>query len=424
LTLALLLAACSGGESREVPLPADWNLLPAEVRPLIEQAAERCRESPKDAEAFAALGRLYHGNAARALAAASYERALAIRGADAKTLYFLGLIREELGLAEAALDLFTRARDLEPSYAPIRHHRASALLDASRVPEAVEEAREAVRLDPSQVPFRVGLARALRQAGSLEAALGAIDGAVALAPGDVAANQVAALVLKELGRPDAAASRLSGGKAGRSGLVRDPWFEEVLKLSATASGKLSLAEFFLSNGKPGTALEILEPLARAHPKRADIHRTHARALSAKGSLPPVRDALARAVEADPADAQARAELASVLLDLGEVAEGARHAEAAVAADGGLDYARIVRSRAKLAKGDASGALADATSVLARNERDLFGQVLRGDALLALGRPADAAGAFDAALRIDPAFEYAKARLAAARAAAARGPASR
>jgi tetratricopeptide (TPR) repeat protein len=418
LTVALLLiVACSQDSPKGVPLPPDWALIAPEVRPLVEAAADRCRKHPSDAETFAALGRLYHGNEAFALAAASYDRALALRGSDAKTLYFLGLIREQLGETARALEMFSRARELEPGYAPLRYHLGNVLLDAGRPKEAEEEFREAARLDGPRVEYGVGLARALRQAGSIPEALVAIEAALERWPGDPGANQVGALILKELGRRDGAASRLAKVRTHRAGIVRDPWFREhVQRLGATVSGKLTQAEFFIEAGKAGHAVAILEPLARSM-ARADVHFQLARALALAGQAKRAREALDRAVEIDPADARIRAELASVLLDFGDVQGALRHAEAAVEADPGLDHARVVRSHARLKNGDVGGALADAASVTTANPGDLQAQVLRGDALLALGRPVDAVAAFEAALKVDPSFVYARGRLAAARAAA-------
>lgn len=418
LVAALLsLIACSGGKPQDVPVPADWSLIAPEVRPLVEQAVERCRKNSSDAEAFAALGRLYHGNGAPALARAAYERSLALQPKEAKTLYFLGIARAEVGETGPALEALGRARDLEPGYAPLRHHLGSALLDAGRAGEAESELREAVRLDPQAIEIRVGLARALKQRGAFEEALGVLDDGLRRSPDDPAANQVAALVLKAMGRTDAASSRLAKARLYRAGIVKDPWFGEVQRLGVTVSGRLSQAEFFMENGKADDAVKILDSLAAANPRRADVQVALARALAAKGQLPRARDAYARAVEIEPRDAWTQSRLAHVLFDLGDVDGGVRHAQAAVAADPELDAALVARSRARLMKGDATGALADAAAVTASNPDDLSAQVLKGDALMALRRPDEAVLAFEAALRIKPAFDYAKDRLASARKAA-------
>jgi tetratricopeptide (TPR) repeat protein len=201
--------------------------------------------------------------------------------------------------------------------------------------------------------------------------------------------------------------------------VRDPWFRDVQALAATAAGALSQAEYLLEAGKADQAAKLLEGAAAANPGRADILRALAHARALGGQLPRARDDYLRALALEPKDARTHAEVASVLLDLGEMDDAARHAAEALAADASIESARIVMAQVRLKRGDAAGALADLAPLLAVHPDNLLAHVVRGDALLAAGRPEEAAGAFEAALRINPAFEYAKTRLAAARGARSR-----
>jgi tetratricopeptide (TPR) repeat protein len=423
LIAVIALAACSPPSeqtrSQDVPAPADWSLVAPEARRPIEEAIERCRREPGSAAALAALGRVYHGNHAAALAAAAYERALALDSSDVRTTYFLALLREETGDSAGALALLDRARRLDGSYPPIPFHAGLVLLESGRAAEAVAAFREALRLDGDDVAFHVGLARALRQTGALPEALEAVREALDRDPDHAAANQVAALILKAQGRADSASRHVARGRTYHADIVKDPWFRDVQALAASAAGLMVRAEIFLENGKPEGAVRILEPLAAAQLPRPDVLRKLARALVLSGQMPRARDVWRRAVDAEPSDARTRADLASVLLDLGELDAAAREGAAALALDPSLADARVVLAAVRLRKGDPRGALAEVTPVTESRPDLVLAHVVRGDALLMLRRAPEAAGAFEAALRVSPGLEYARSRLAEARAAAGR-----
>jgi tetratricopeptide (TPR) repeat protein len=423
LLAVLAVAACSGEPAPtaalEVPAPADWSVIALEARPAIDQAIAECRRRPNDAAAFAALGRLYHGNHALSLASAAYEGALRLDPSDVRTRYFYGLIKEETGDADEALAAFERARIQAPGYAPIRYHIGSILLESARAAEAVDAFREAVRLSPADPGFRVGLARALRQTGAMKGALDAVEEALRLDEDDLSGHQVAALILKELGQSEAASRHAARARVRSTDVVRDPWFREVQKLGASVDGALVQAELFIDSGKPESAAKVLEAAAKTRPDRADVQVKLAAALALSGQLPRARDAYARAVALDPADAVARSQLSSTLLDLGDLDGAAREAAGALALLPELTHARVVAASVKLRKGDPRAALADLDPLVAEHPVSLLAHVTRGDALLALRRAPEAVAAYGAALRIRPGLPYAVSRLAEAQALAAR-----
>jgi tetratricopeptide (TPR) repeat protein len=293
------------------------------------------------------------------------------------------------------------------------------LLEAGRPAEAVAAFREAVRLDPGEVTFRVGLARSLRQTGALADALAEIQEALRIDPDHLAANQVAALVLKARGDDAAASRHLARGRIYSADVVRDPWFREVQRLGTTVAGALVQAEYFLENGRSECAVKLLDPIAKSNPDRADVHKKLAKALALSGNFPRARESYARAVSLDPGDARTRADLASVLLDLGDLDGALREARGALVADATLHDARVVIAAARLRTGDAWGALGDVEAVLRSRPDLVLAQITRGDALLALGRPAEAIPSYESALKLSPGMPYATGRLAEARKAAAR-----
>jgi tetratricopeptide (TPR) repeat protein len=379
-----------------------------EARPFLETAIARCRAEPSNPAAFAELGRAYHGNQQPMLAAASYEAAIALGDDTARTHYFLGLIFGQHGETERALEQFRRAREREPNYAPIPYQVASVLLDAGRAQEAISEFREATRIDPGSATSRIGLARALRQTGDLVGALGTIEEALRRDPENPSAHQVAGSILNEMGRADEAAAHFAKLRIRRADVVVDPWFRDVQSLGASVSQVLTRADFMIESGNAASAVKTLEPLAAAHPRRADVQKAFARAL-ARQDLARARPVYELAAGLDPADASILAELASTCLDLGDLGAATRAAEAALQADARQCDASVVLGSVALRRGDPRGALHGMDAVLAVRRDVPLAHIVRGDALLALGQPDEAAKSFQAALALRPDIEYARTR---------------
>ena len=119
-------------EATDVPTPTDWALLPEPVRGPIREAVERCRQNPRDPEAFERLARIYHGNEQTVLAAECYGRAIELGSTEAMTHYLLGLIHRQSGRSDAAIEVLREAAVLQPAYAPTHYNLGEAFLDAVR----------------------------------------------------------------------------------------------------------------------------------------------------------------------------------------------------------------------------------------------------------------------------------------------------
>ena len=148
--------------------------------------------NPRDAEALAgARPPLSRQRRARARRGGLRAGARASRRATRKTIYFLGLIREEARRHRRALASLLAARSRDRARPTPRSATTSAASCSTpaRPAEAVVElpARRSGSI-PSEPAFRVGLARALRQSGSLEEALAAVQGALRVAPDHPAAQ--------------------------------------------------------------------------------------------------------------------------------------------------------------------------------------------------------------------------------------------
>lgn len=143
--------------------------------------------------------------------------------------------------------------------------------------------------------------------------------------------------------------------------------------------------------------------------RADVLLTRARALRAEGDAPAARARLEAALQADPADAEVRVELADVLIGEGQELDRAR---ALLREAGGIDGPSVFLVRARLAEalGDDAQASAEYACALARAE-DPDARLRRALANERLGRRAEAAADLARVLEQRPDDAFARGRLA-------------
>lgn len=177
-----------------------------------------------------------------------------------ETYHATGLLRKALTLAEVTL---AQAREV---HHPLGRalgliHRARALADLGRLPEALADAREAVALTgelearEDELPARASLARIALESGDDRYALTVLDGLTSLIAqydSEGIAPMVSAfraLALARIGAPDDARAELE-----REPLAREPW--PMVRVRTD----LATGEAWLALGEPAAAIE---PLQRA-----------------------------------------------------------------------------------------------------------------------------------------------------------------
>lgn len=217
-----------------------------------------------------------------------------------------------------------------------------------------------VGLLPAAAVLLLNLAHTLHDDGDPAAAERAYVRALRLDPGLADAAACRARSLRALGREAAAES------ACRRALALDP---------AHADALVNRADALLALGDGERSLIAAARAERTRPGRPQPAMIEGMALASLGRVAPALVALRSAVARAPGWAEAHANLGTVLAKAGEAAE-------AVAA---LDTAAGLAARA-------GGSAAPLAGLLAG---------LRGQALLSLGRPEEAAQAFEAALACRP-----------------------
>jgi tetratricopeptide (TPR) repeat protein len=113
----------------------------------------------------------YHKTGDLIRAEALYRQVLRQSPGDSDALNLLGVLANQTGHTESALEMIGEALAKKPTEGTYHGNYAVALQSAGRVAEAIEHYREAVRLKPTAVAYLAHLSEALQQQGDIEEAL-------------------------------------------------------------------------------------------------------------------------------------------------------------------------------------------------------------------------------------------------------------
>ena len=165
----------------------------------------RCvRLEPSRSRAHAGLGFARDQGGRVEEARRAFQEAIALEPGFADAHNGLGITCFRLGLLDEAMESFGRALMLAPESIETRLNAARTLMQAGRVAGAARLYREALQRSAARTDALLVIALGLQQAGDLAAAAGAFVQLLALVPDDAMARGQYALVLDALGRTDEA----------------------------------------------------------------------------------------------------------------------------------------------------------------------------------------------------------------------------
>jgi tetratricopeptide (TPR) repeat protein len=326
---------------------------------------------------------------------------------------FYGLyVRDEPGVAILAVDAYLKALTLEGGDTE-RRWRVAVLLDKlGRTDEAREQLRALLQHDPKNLDARAELAALLaRDEATRAEALAQTERVLAADPEHKRALFLAGQVQAAAGRPGEAvvflerylaivpsndAARLTYAQA-LAGVERFTdaiqQYKGLAENAALATGAArGLAEAYLATDRLSEALEAAGKLLAKKPGDPVGWRVRGRALAAEGKPVEAARAWARVVELQPANAEARLELARAYAATG------RHAGAALAAYGAAieaapegHAARAEMARLLVQVDRAEEAVAQFEQVLAGRPEDTEARLALARVFLAMKRYDDAIG---------------------------------
>jgi Tfp pilus assembly protein PilF len=129
---------------------------------------------------------------------------------QADALHLLGVLRDQQGQHEAAVDLIRQALAQSPGEAAFHGNLGTALLGLGRADEAEAAYREAVRRDPAYAEGHYNLANLLRSYGNAEAACAAFETVLTIQPDHLLArNNLAMLLWEDIEDPDRASAEFA-----------------------------------------------------------------------------------------------------------------------------------------------------------------------------------------------------------------------
>jgi Tfp pilus assembly protein PilF len=156
-------------------------------------ASKSTRHSLAIAIGFLRAGHLAHAEQA-------FLRIAQLDPLSGQTRFFLGLIHQERGSTESAIEHYKQAIHLNPDLAEARNNLGVILQSLRRIDEAEACFREALELEPDYAQAHNNLGNALQDQGRFEEATTAYRRALHYRPGYVAALKHLGNALRALGR--------------------------------------------------------------------------------------------------------------------------------------------------------------------------------------------------------------------------------
>ena len=261
---AVVLAAhaCSGDESRSIPLPPPQAALDERMAARIRTAADELRADPAAPERWLALGMTYEANELCALAIECYERALEV-APSAKAWHRLACAQATAGDAAAAVAAMLHSIELEPGYAPSHWRLGTQLFDLGEFDAALRAFEEVTRLDPQHLGGPIGCARVYLQRGEPARAIAALEPAMRARPEDRTLQRLLHTAYLQAGRGEDAAKIDLSPRGRVQSYGRDPWQREFLEHWERPVMEKALE--LLQAGDAARAVELLEEFTAQAP---------------------------------------------------------------------------------------------------------------------------------------------------------------
>lgn len=399
------------------------------------------------AEAFAALGELYHAYDLTEPAAACYRNAHRLAPGIFRPVYLLGVLQRMDGELEAARESLETALGLRPGDLPALLHLAYVELADDRPERAESLAREALEKDPECAAAHDVLGKGAQARRDFQAAVEHFDRVLALQPTASRVHYQLARLHRRLGDAEAAELHLEtiGGadvgfpdpllaglreapagaaaymqhgararEAGRYDEAVDAYMKAVELAPRDAAARRDLGLVLSEAGRLDAAIAQYREAARLEPDKALTRFSLGLLLKDSGDMEAARRELEKAVELEPEHRDFRFVLATLLAEGGSFAAAAEHFQRILEDSPRDSEVRLRLAMARAGLGEPEAAAADAEAVLSMDAppwTKARAHHLLAAARLAGGQPE---GAFDhlrRAIELQPEFSEAHFMLA-------------
>lgn len=236
-------------------------------------------------------------------AARGYQALLERDPTDTAALHLFGVLHQQCGYPDRAVDLIGRAVALRPQVAAFHVNLAEAHRSLKQYDQAVDCCRTALRLQPDYPEALNNLGLALHDLGRDEEAVEQYRAVLALRPDFAAAQNNLGTSLRDLGKNDEAL------EAYRKAVGLEP---------ALALARANLGQLLTDRGQPAEGLPHCQEAVRLQPDLAAAQNNLGNALRALQRWDEARAAYAEAIRLKPDLAVAHANLGLTLQMEGKI----------------------------------------------------------------------------------------------------------
>ena len=199
-----------------------------------------------------------------------FREALVINPNYVGALSNLGLLLNKTGQYTEAVGVLERAIQIAPDYASPRFNLGNSWLLLGRFEEAIAHFDEAIRLRPEHAEARANMGVALKALGRVDDAVAHYQEAIRINPDYATAHNNLGDALKALGRVDDAVAR----------------YQEAVRINRDfAKAHHNLAEALVSQGDFAAAMKHFREVLRIQPDDAAAHTGLGVVLGANGDYP-------------------------------------------------------------------------------------------------------------------------------------------
>lgn len=247
-------------------------------------------------------------------------------------LHLLGVISDQLGRGEAAVELMSKALDAAPDYVEARNNLGLALRGLGRDEEAIASFRRAIATNANFLEAHNNLGITLQEQGKLEEAIASYRQAITLNSGFAEAHNNLGAALQKSGKPEEAVAS----------------FQHAISLIsdyAEAHNNLGIALEDL--GQVDDAIASYRQAIAVNAHYPEAHNNLATALKSQGMIGEAISAYEQAIAVNSRYAEAHNNLAILFHEQGRLADAVTHYDKALGID--PNYAEAYRNRASVGK---------------------------------------------------------------------------
>jgi tetratricopeptide (TPR) repeat protein len=334
---------------------------------------------------FEEAGR-FHRAGQLAEAEQCYRQILAVDARHADSLHFLGIIANQIGRHQDAIDLIGQAITIRNDVPSYHNNLGNVLSDGGRRADAIPCYERALALKPDFAEAHYNLGNALKSQGLLAYAVMRYQHAVALRPDFAEAHNNLGNALKEQGRLADAAMQYERA------VVLKPDYVEAHN---------NLAGALLRQGKFSKAVWHYQRVVALKPDHAEAHNNLGNILLGQGRRAEAAAHYERLIALNPEHAEAYNNLGNILLGQGRLAAAMTSYERAVAHKPDFAEAHTNLGITRLSHGRLDEAMACHERALALRPDFAEAHNNLGNVLMELGRLDEASEHFERALALKP-----------------------